>query len=150
MPADNFLFGSELNDPERDSIREALEKHSAPSAPGLNAQPVEVTLRDNSGKLLGGLLGSTAWDWLLIDLLWVDDSYRGQGLGSKLLEKAENRARELGCKQSRTETFDFQALPFYLRHGYGIYAELEDFPRGHTEYQLRKSLSLASDQDQAP
>ncbi|MDP6436261.1 MAG: GNAT family N-acetyltransferase [Gammaproteobacteria bacterium] len=140
MPADEFLFGAELTDAERDDIREALERHSIPLAPGLNARPIEIALRDSTGKLVGGLLGSTAWDWLLIDLLWVDESCRGQGLGAELLEKAEYQAGKLGCTQARAETFDFQALPFYRQHGYEAYAALEGFPKGHTEYQLRKSL----------
>ena len=141
MPADKFLFSAELTDVERDNIREALEQHSAPRAPGLNARPVVIALRDNSGHLVGGLLGSTAWDWLLIDLLWLDDACRGQGLGAGLLAQAEYQARDLGCTHARAETFDFQALPFYQQHGYEVYAQLEDFPKGHTEYQLRKKLT---------
>lgn len=141
MATNKFLFSAELTNAERDKIREALEQHSVQRAPGLNARPVEIALRSGSGRLVGGLLGSTAWDWLLIDLLWLDDVCRGHGLGSGLLAQAERKAIDMGCTHARAETFDFQALPFYERHGYDVYARLEGFPKGHTEYQLRKKLS---------
>jgi GNAT superfamily N-acetyltransferase len=140
MPTDEFLFGTELAEVERDFIQRSLEKHGNLHAPGLNARPVEVTLRDQKGQLIGGLLGSTAWEWLIVDMLWIAEEQRSRGLGGELLARAEQRAIKLGCTRARAETFDFQALPFYQKQGYDVYAQQDDFPVGHTEFQVRKNL----------
>ncbi|MGO9465962.1 MAG: GNAT family N-acetyltransferase [Isosphaeraceae bacterium] len=52
-------------------------------------EPLRLFLRDEFGTIQGGLLASTRWHWLLIDVLWVTDEHRGQGFGSALLERAE-------------------------------------------------------------
>jgi len=41
----------------------------------------------------------------------------------------------------------FQALPFYSKHGYSIFAELEDVPAGsgHRRYSLKKRLMPSQD-----
>jgi len=141
MKFKNHSLVADFSDAERDFVQLALEKHSTQHAAGLNARPVEIAVRSSDNQLVGGLLGSTAWEWLIIDMLWVADEIRSQGLGATLLEQAEQQAKLLGCTAARTETFDFQALPFYKKHGYKVYAELNDFPAGHTEYQLRKQLA---------
>ena len=60
--------------------------------------------------------------------------------GSQLLLSAEQYARERGCQSVHRETFSFQARPLYEKHGYEVFAQLEDFPPGHTKYFLRKRL----------
>jgi hypothetical protein len=61
-----------------------------------------------------------------------------------MLKKMEQTAVDKGMPRIRTETGSFQALPFYLKHGFEIYAENEIFSADgekHTEYLLRKYLS---------
>jgi len=78
--------------------------------------------------------------WLAIDLVWVEEAFRGRGLGSRLLAEAEDEGRRRGCKWSILATFDYQAPNFYSRRAYVEYARMEDFPYGHTRFQLRKEL----------
>jgi GNAT superfamily N-acetyltransferase len=80
------------------------------------------------------------WGWLMIDGLWVAPDLRGRGLGSRLLDSAETLAVRRGCSSAWLGTFDFQARPFYERHGYVVFAELPGFPMGHTHFHLRKDL----------
>jgi ribosomal protein S18 acetylase RimI-like enzyme len=37
-------------------------------------------------------------------------------------------------------SYDFQAPGFYQKHGYEVFATLEDHPRHHRNYYLRKRL----------
>ena len=97
-------------------------------------------VRDPDGTIRGGLVGFLAWQWLSIDLLWVDQPLRGRGYGSALLGQAEQAAREAGCVAVRLDTFEFQARPFYERHGYSVYGELVGYPAGTRTYLLTKSL----------
>jgi len=39
------------------------------------------------------------------------------------------------------DTMDFQALPFYERHGYSVFGVLDDMPRGHQRFFLKKALA---------
>ena len=99
---------------------------------------VFVHAPDNS--VIGGLIASTYWAWLYVDLLWVKEEYRGQGHGGRLLSAAEDEARRRGAKHAYLDTFSFQSPGFYLERGYEVFGELTDFPEGHQRYFLRKRL----------
>jgi GNAT superfamily N-acetyltransferase len=103
--------------------------------------PLNLTLRDARSTTVGGLIGSSHWGWLHVELLWVDESVRRRGFGRQLLLTAENVARKRKCRHACLETFSLQdALPFYTSLGYVQFAVLEDFPIGHRKYFLRKDL----------
>jgi len=91
-------------------------------------------------RIIGGLIGDTYWNWLYISLFWVEESQRGNGLGSRILARAEEIAVQRGCRNAHLETHDFQSLEFYQKRGYVIFGQLDDLPEGHTKYYLRKSL----------
>ena len=99
-----------------------------------------IFVRDEHGKVAGGLLGVTYWGWLYVDILWLSEEYRRGGYGSRLLEAAEAEAIRRGCRAAHLDTMSFQALPFYLKHGYTVWSELHDVPPGHTRHFLQKRL----------
>ncbi len=131
----------DLAERERHALLDNLVAFGDRFAPPRRYAPLSAALRDSSGGLRGGLLGATLWDWLQVDVLWVDDSLRRRGLGSQLLRLAEAHARASGCRFARADTFDFEARGFYEHHGYRVYGELSDFPAGHTQFHLCKSLA---------
>jgi GNAT superfamily N-acetyltransferase len=100
--------------------------------------PLWLFARDADGKVQGGLRGSTYWSWCSVDVLAVAEPYRGQGIGSRLLAKAEEIARERGCIGIRLDTIGFQAPDFYRRHGYSEFGRIDDYPPGHTRYWFMK------------
>lgn len=77
---------------------------------------------------------------LFINQLFVDEKYRGQRLGSALLEKVENEAKAHGSKIAHLDTFDWQAKDFYIKHGYEVFGILDDCPEGHKRYYMKKKL----------
>ena len=77
---------------------------------------------------------------MAIDIVWVDKQYRRQGLGSILLGEVEREAMEKDCHLVHLDTFDFQAKEFYEKNGYSMFGTLEDCPKGHNRYYLKKSL----------
>jgi GNAT superfamily N-acetyltransferase len=101
-----------------------------------------VFLRDDDGGLIGGVLAEVYWGWLTVNVLWVDERYRGLRYGERMLVAAEEEARRRGCGHARLDTLSFQALPFYEKLGYRVYGELADYPAGrnYTRYFLAKSL----------
>ncbi len=100
-----------------------------------------IALRDDAGVAVGGITGNTVWDWLQISVLWIPEALRGRGHGHGLLVAAEALGCERGCRFARLDTFEFEARPFYEAHGYRVVARTEDFPAGHTQFHLHKTLS---------
>lgn len=88
----------------------------------------------------GGLIGFTAWGWLYVQWLFVPEHLRGQGCAHRLLEAAENEARNRGCHASWIDTFNPQALKLYARLGYEHFGRIEDFVAGQDRHFLKKSL----------
>ena len=122
------------------AVHSGLDAHNQRHAPTGPYQKLTVMLRDADGSVAGGLLGGTYWGWLHVDILWVHERARGQGLGQRMLALAEAEARQRGCHHVSLDTMSFQALPFYLKQGYSVWGELDDFPIGHKRHFLQKAL----------
>ncbi|MGW1882431.1 GNAT family N-acetyltransferase [Streptomyces sp. NPDC001970] len=78
---------------------------------------LSVKVLDDAGELIGGL---AAWTWgglLGIEMLWIRERSRGDGLGASILEAAEQEALRRGCDRACVSSFTFQAPEFYRRHG---------------------------------
>ncbi len=105
---------------------------------GLIGQPLAVLVRDPQGVTLGGLLGRTTARWLYIDLFWLPDSLRGNGLGTRIMQAAEAEAMQRECLGAHLNTYDFQAPGFYTKLGYTVFGSIDDHPPGHTRYWMKK------------
>ncbi|MAT41411.1 MAG: GNAT family N-acetyltransferase [Anaerolineaceae bacterium] len=123
-----------------DVIGWGLHKYNEQQAGESQNQQLCFVLRDSDQKVVGGLIGSTYWNWFYIDLLFVIEELRGLGYGHQLLELAEDEARKRGAKNVYLDTFSFQVPHFYKQHGYHVFGELKDFPAGHQRYFFTKSL----------
>lgn len=135
-------FSVETAPAERDveALVQGLTEHALPVTGTPGFQPLNVFVRDGDGTLVAGAHGQVNWNWLHIGLFWVATERRHQGLGSRLLAAIETSALERGCSQAHLDTFSYQARPFYERHGYRLFATLENYPTGQQRYFLRKAL----------
>jgi len=122
------IIGGGISDFNHRQAGEGQEKHMC------------FVLRATDGKVMGGLIGETHWDWLYISLMWLPEALRLQGHGSRLLEEAEEEARRRGAKHAYLDTFSFQAPGFYKKHGYRVFGELKEFPPGHQRFYMVKEL----------
>ena len=105
--------------------------------------PVNLFLRDAGDEVVGGLLGSIWGGALYVRILWVSEPLRGRDFGRRLMETAERRAVERGCRHVFLDTFSFQAPGFYEKLGYRTYATADNWPMGHAHHFLRKDLPAA-------
>jgi len=101
---------------------------------------LSIFLKRNDGTIYAGLHGHSWAGVCEIKTLWIADSERGKGLGSRLLAAAEQEARRRGCHVIHLASFTFQAPDFYEKHGFQRLVQLEDFPRGHANVLLAKTL----------
>ena len=101
---------------------------------------VRIFIRNEEKKVVGGAIGSVFSGWLYISLMWIEESLRNRGYGTKLLEMMENEAVKLGCRHAHVDTYSFEARPFYEKNGYTVFALLENYPEGHSKHFLKKKL----------
>lgn len=113
--------------PDLERIDEAVDFH--------------IFARDERGGVRGGLRASCYWNTLHIELLWLDDAFRGSGFGTALMQLAEDHARASGCALAHVETTSWQALSFYEKLGYTLMGTLEGRPIGHSSHYLTKRLN---------
>jgi len=92
-------------------------------------------------EIVGGVLGEIFWDWLHVDLMWIQDGLRGRGFGHRLLLAIEDEARQQGAQNAFLDTFSFQNPEFYQQHGYRVFGQLSGFPAGHQRIFLTKRLA---------
>ena len=107
--------------------------------PGRQGQ-LYILLRDQNGRLLGGLIADTYWGWLDVDDFWLDETARGRGLGGMMLVAAEKEAIARGCRHAKLETFSFQARGFYEKCGYRVVGQLDEYPPAGSFYWMRKDF----------
>ena len=104
------------------------------------SQDLAIFLSDRQGELMAGIVG---WIWgecLEIAYLWVHTTLRGQGYGTRLMERLEAEALARGCRVSALDTFSFQAPAFYTKLGYEIFGRVGGYPNGVQKLFLKKHL----------
>jgi len=125
-----------------ETVNRGIQTHAS-AAIGLPEQmwfAANFFLRSEDGEILGGALGNTWGLWLYVSDVWVDPSLRGKGYATKLMTAIEQMAIERGCLNSYLDTFSFQARPLYEKLGYKDFGTLEDHPKGHSHYFLKKTF----------
>jgi GNAT superfamily N-acetyltransferase len=132
-----------LTDQPPEMLRDLLLKgigavNGARLGPG-GSKPLSILIQQD-GETIGGLLGRTGYRRLTVELLFVPEGLRGQGLGEKILRQAEDEAKKRDCIGSWLETFSPDAHRFYLRQGYKTFGEIADYPPGNTRYFVAKDF----------
>ena len=140
----NIYSIRESNSDEAKIIVDSLVEYNLTKVPLIQETPniwINRVAEDMDGNIIAGINSRMyCWNCLYIDILWVKEEYRKSGLGSKLLNEVERIAKDKGCNIIHLDTFDFQAKDFYIKHGYDIFGILDDCPREHKRYYLKKML----------
>jgi ribosomal protein S18 acetylase RimI-like enzyme len=102
---------------------------------------IAVKLSNEKGDVIAGAAGRTFGDWLMINTLWVGETLRGQKVGSQLLNKIELAAQARGCNKALLDTLNFQAMPFYEKHGYQVQWTQQGYPKTGCKYYMVKQLT---------
>lgn len=102
--------------------------------------PLAVQIKNDNGEVIAGAAGRTFGDWLLINTLWVSDDLRGQNIGSQILREIEIAGKNRGCIKCLLDTLNFQAMPFYEKHGYKTQWIQRDYPKTGCKYFMLKEL----------
>jgi GNAT superfamily N-acetyltransferase len=122
-------------------VGEALGVEIAARFGPRNETPLSIRAYDDRHVLVGGLNGCTHWSWCYIRHFWVEASWRGRGVGRRLMDRAETEAVMRKCVGLYLDTFDPAAEKFYESCGFRRFGRIDGFPPGHTRRFLYKELS---------
>jgi len=107
-----------------------------------NLSPIEnfsINLYDNQ-QLASTVFGCIYYGCMYVDTLFVDEKFRKQNLGTELMQKAEELARQKHCSFVTLTTMDWEARGFYEKLGYEFEFERTGYMNGAILYSLRKNL----------
>lgn len=91
--------------------------------------------------LVGSIIGKIYSDWLHMELVWVDEKHRRMGIGSQLIRKSIEEARQRKLTGIEVWSQSWQAPEFYIRNGFHEYAVLKDFIPGKKRHVLHYALA---------
>ena len=99
-----------------------------------------IFIKDPHGNVLGGVRGASYYGCLYVDMLWLKEELRHQGLGTHLMVEAEKIGRAHACSFAAVNTMDWEALSFYQKLGYAIEFVRDGYEKQSKMYLLRKNL----------
>lgn len=105
-----------------------------------NRLPLAVQIKNEQGDITAGAAARSFGDWLLLDNLWVSEELRGQHVGTRILKEIELMGQQRGCVKCLLTTLNFQAMPFYLKHGYETQWIQEGYPKTGCKYFMVKEF----------
>lgn len=148
-----FAIISKPSDDDMEKFEKGFEAFNLKQTNGEYNSPEEwlsLVLKDHEENIVGGILTSTLFWAQYLEVLWVDERYRGLGYGRDLIEEAEKLAKRNGCVASQTYTFSWQGGDFYQAVGYNLIANYEGYVGGITELILSKRLDEVHTEPQSP
>ena len=123
------------------AVGEGLRRYNAEQSGIDDSRPLAVVVSDpDTNEVLGGITGRTSLGLLFIDLVFLPDELRGGGLGSRILNLAEDEGRRRGCRAAMLYTISFQAPRFYERHGWRVFGKIACDPPGTSRIFMTKAL----------
>jgi GNAT superfamily N-acetyltransferase len=118
-----------------------LVRYNRATAGPLRYTRTVLTVRNDAGKLQGGLILQSYWKESYVELLWLSAKARRGGLGRKLMQEAERRARRRGSLLIHLNTYSFQAPGFYEKLGFRRFGGMEGSPAGASRHFYAKRLT---------
>src|SRR3972149_1732757 len=92
-------------------------------------------------SLAGAVVVECFWGALHIKYVYVDERFRGQGLGTRLIQRAFSYASEQKSPFAFVETMRFQALEFYQKMGFELEFTRSGYAHTTSLHYLSKSLT---------
>lgn len=140
IPESAWVVDDHPSEQAMQMLREHLGEYNAATANSREGWRLALFLHDDQGRLMGGICGRFWGECLEIDTLWVAASWRGQGIGKRLLQTLEAEAVSRGCRQITLTTFSFQVPAFYQKLGYQVLGLFGGFGNGHQKFYLQKRI----------
>lgn len=97
---------------------------------------------DEDGQMIGFVSGLKNHKWLYLSDMWIEETHRRQGIGSRLLKDFEDRIKSCGIEHIYLWTYGPINQKFYEKNGYCQFTVFEDFyeVKGYHQIGYRKDF----------
>jgi ribosomal protein S18 acetylase RimI-like enzyme len=132
---------SELSEEDKNTVREGMLRYHAGKGHTRNEKDdyFSIVVKNAQSRTVGAIIVSFRWGAMHVETLWIEESSRKKGLGTKLMDEVEKEAVRRGCHLAYTDTFSWQAPKFYEKLGYRLYGKLDDYPKNNClSYYFKK------------
>ncbi len=136
----NIIKNSEDEEKIGKFINEAFSDYAKSNDVKLNYEDYWFTVEDDEGNVIGSITGHAYYNEVHIGDLVIDKKYRGQNIGTKLVQAVEEEYRNKGFEKISLTTFGFQAPEFYKKLGYTLEFVREDKDPKLSKYFYCKAL----------
>lgn len=92
-------------------------------------------------QIIGGALIWEHSDALYIDVLWCNEQYRKQGIGTTIITMIDDAAKNKGLPKIFVDTYEFQAQDFYKKHGFYCIGTIPKYLKDYDRIFMRKDVS---------
>jgi N-acetylglutamate synthase-like GNAT family acetyltransferase len=118
-----------------------FNRTKVPSPKKETSLKLNLHIKDEQEQIIAGI-NALIYHWrvLYIRHLFVASQHRDKKLGGILLNEVESRAKAMKVELVHLDTFDWQAKDFYLKRGYEIFGVLENCPKNHKRFYMKKKL----------
>ena len=116
----------EIDDRTGEFINKAITDYAISRAVELNFDEYCIVAENDDGQVIGAITGRAYYNEVHIGDLIIDENYRGNDIGTKLVRAVEDAYRGKGYTKITLTTFGFQAPDFYKKLGYSLEFVRED------------------------
>ncbi|MDG1436643.1 MAG: GNAT family N-acetyltransferase [Rickettsiaceae bacterium] len=136
-----IIYQKEINTDCQKIILEGL-KHNAYEKLGIGQSDsaFSFVIENDQDEFQAGISGYHYYGCFYIDILFVPKEHRSKGYGTELMQKAEELARSRDCLFMAVNTMEFEARPFYEKHGFEVEFVRSGFQKNAKMYFMRKKL----------
>ncbi len=101
-------------------------------------EPVAFVAIEDNG-MVGMVVGQLFWGALHVKYVFVNEHYRGKGLGTRLMGQVIAYGCANKCPFAYVETMSFQALGFYQKLGFKLELTRSGYSHGTSFHYLKKT-----------
>lgn len=108
----NFMATDQPSKEDCATLLNVLRKFTKQQVGILDNHDFAVFIVDPERQILGGITAQSRWGGFQIDVIALDESLRRKGVGSRLMQLAEQAAVRRECHHMLLDTYEFQAKEF--------------------------------------
>ena len=131
----------DLSPVEIDAIEDSIYRHNQRSTGHSDARGLGFVIRDAAGRTIGVAAGYSWAGTSELTQMWIDEPYRGRGHARQLLDAFVAEAGNRGVRRIWVMSYDFQAPEMYEKAGFKRLAEFAEWPEGHSNIVLCRTLT---------
>ncbi|MFC5445599.1 GNAT family N-acetyltransferase [Rhizobium halophytocola] len=125
--SEDLAFTDHVPEAARADILDRLKAYNNALLGPTDRRELFIPLRNDAGEIDGGLIGYTGRGWLSIEMVYVPERLRGQGMAGRLLQTAEDEARRRGCRGAVIDTINPVARRAYEAQGFSVFGRIDGF-----------------------